>query len=234
MSNHGKKYREVREKIDPEKAYLLDEALELLKESSTTNFDASCEVHFNFNLDPKQADQNLRTTVSLPAGTGKEVKVVAFVDAGDSAAAKAAGAIEAGTEELIAKIEKGWLDFDVAVAVPDQMKKLGKIAKTLGQKRLMPNPKAGTITPDFENAIKDLKKGKIEIRLDKDANSHNIFGKISFDTEKLKENLLAIAHAVLENKPTGIKGIYINNVSVSSSMGPGIKVDVADLTAAAK
>lgn len=234
MSKHGKKYVEAAKLVDEETHYTLDEALELLKKTSTTKFDSSCEVHFNMGLDPTQAEENIRTTVALPNGTGKDVKVVAFVGDDLVKEAKAAGAIEAGTEELVEKIEKGWLDFDVAVAAPDQMKSLGKIAKTLGQKRLMPNPKAGTVTPDIANTIEALKKGKVEIRIDKNSNLHNIFGKVSFDGAKLKENLLAIVKAVMEVKPSGSKGTYMQSCTLTTSMGPGIKVDTKDAIAAAK
>lgn len=234
MSKHGKKYREASKLIDPEASYPLDEAIELLKKTSTTKFDSSCEVHFNLGLDPTQAEENIRTTVSLPHGTGKDVRIVAFVGDDKVKEAKAAGAVEAGTEDLIAKIEKGWLEFDVAVATPDQMKEIGKVAKTLGQKRLMPNPKAGTITPDVGKAIESLKKGKVEVRVDKQANLHNIFGKVSFDEAKLKENLLAIVKAVMDEKPSSLKGIYMKNLSVSTSMGPGVKVDVRNAMEAAR
>lgn len=234
MSKHGKKYVEAAKLVDVETHYTVDEAIELLKKTSTTKFDSSCEVHFNMGLDPAQAEENIRTTVALPNGTGKDVRVVAFVGDDLVKEAKAAGAIEAGTEELIEKIEKGWLDFDVAVAAPDQMKGLGKIAKTLGQKRLMPNPKAGTVTPDIAKTVEALKKGKIEVRVDKQANLHNIFGKVSFDDAKLKENLLAIVKAVMDAKPSSTKGIYMKSLTLTTSMGPGVKVDVRDAVEAAK
>ncbi len=234
MSKHGKKYVEAAKLIDEETHYNVDEAVELLKKTSTTKFDSSCEVHFNMGLDPTQAEENIRTTVALPNGTGKDIKVVAFVGDDLVKEAKAAGASEAGTEELVAKIEKGWLDFDVAVAAPDQMKLLGKIAKTLGQKRLMPNPKAGTVTPDIAKTVEALKKGKVEIRVDKEANLHNIFGKVSFDDAKLKENLLAIVKAIMEAKPSGTKGIYMKSCTLTTSMGPGVKVDTREVIAAAK
>ncbi|MDA1060410.1 MAG: 50S ribosomal protein L1 [bacterium] len=225
MPKHGKKYQEAKKLVEKE-VYLMDEALELLKKTSTTKFDSSCEVHFRLGVDPKQADQNIRTSIGLPNGTGKDVRVVAFVADGDVKAAKAAGAIEAGTDDLVKKIDKGWTDFDVAVAVPDQMKDIAKVAKTLGQKRLMPSPKSGTVTPDFEKAISDLKKGRVEIRVDKDANLHNIFGKVSFDDAKLKENLQAIIKTVLEVKPATSKGIYVRSLSLTTSMGPTVPLDI--------
>ena len=227
MKRRGKKYTELAKQIEAGRAYTLDEAMALIKKTSPCKFDASCEVHFNLGLDTKQADQNIRTTVSLPHGTGKDVRVVAFVAEDSAKEAKAAGALEAGTETLIQKIEKGWTDFDVAVATPDQMKTLGKVAKILGQKRLMPSPKAGTVGPDFAKIIADLKKGKVELRVDKEGNLHNIFGKVSFSEENLKGNLKTIIKTVLDVKPGSSKGNYMNSLTVTSSMGPGIKVDVS-------
>ncbi len=226
MAKRGKKYKDAAKLIDKE-SYTLDEAIALLKKTSVTKFDSSCEAHFKLGLDPKQADQNIRTTTSLPHGTGKDVRVVAFVDEGDVKAAIAAGAMEAGTDDLVKKIEKGWTDFDIVVAKPDQMKSIGKIAKTLGQKRLMPSPKAGTVTPDFEKAIAELKKGRVEIRVDKEANLHNIFGKVSFDEAKLKENLTVLIKTVKEAKPDSTKGTYMENLVVTTSMGPGIPIDIS-------
>ncbi|MBT4917789.1 50S ribosomal protein L1 [Candidatus Peregrinibacteria bacterium] len=233
MSKHGKKYKEAASLIQ-EEAYSLDGALELLKKTSVTKFDSSCEVHMNLGVDPKQADQNIRTSVNLPHGTGKDVKVVAFVGDENIKAAKAAGAIEAGTEDLIEKIEKGWVDFDVAVATPDQMRSIGKIAKTLGQKGLMPNPKAGTVTPDFAKTIEELKKGKVEVRVDKNGNLHLTFGKVSFDDANLRENLLTIVRAVLEIKPSTLKGSYLKSMTITTSMGPGVPVELSSATEEAK
>ena len=222
---HGKKYLEAKKLVES-KQYSLDEAIALLKKTNPAKFDASCEVHFYLGVDPKQADQNIRTTVALPHGTGKDVRVVAFVGEEKIKEAKAAGAIEAGTDVLIEKIEGGWLGFDVAVATPDQMKNLGKIAKTIGQKGLMPNPKTGTVTMDIAKKISEIKKGKVEVRIDKLSNLHNIFGKISFDEVKLKDNLKAIIKAVVENKPASSKGTYIKSITITSTMGPGIALDV--------
>lgn len=229
---HGKKYREAKALVEKE-SYSFDEALELLKKTSTVKFDASCEAHFYLGVDPTQADQNIRTTVTLPHGTGKDYKVVAFVDEGNVKAAKAAGAIEAGTADLVEKIEKGWTDFDIAVATPDQMKELGKVAKILGQKGLMPNPKTGTVTPEFEKAIEAVKKGRVEMRVDKEGNLHNIFGKVSFDDAKLKENLLTLVRAVKDAKPSSIKGNYIKSMTLACTMGPGVPVDVKSAMEAA-
>lgn len=233
MAKRGKKYVAAKKLVTKE-FYEMDEAIALLKKTSVTKFDASCEVHFKLGLDTKQADQNIRTSASLPHGTGKDVRVVAFVGDDKIKEAKAAGAVEAGTEGLIEKIEKGWLDFDVAIATPDQMKALGKVAKTLGQKRLMPNPKAGTVTPEFAKVIAELRKGKVEIRVDKDGNLHNIFGKVSFSEENLKENLKALIKTVLEAKPASTKGTYVNGLTITTTMGPGIRLDANKAIAESK
>jgi len=222
---HGKKYTEVRKLVE-KKPYPVKEAVELLKKTVSTKFDPTCEVHFKLGLDPKHAEQNIRTTVALPNGTGKVVRVVAFVGEDKVKEAKAAGAIEAGTEELLAKIEGGWLGFDVAVATPDQMKGLGKVAKILGQKKLMPNPKAGTVTTDVAKTIDELKRGKIELRLDKESNLHSIFGKASFDADKLQVNLMAIIKTIVEAKPATSKGTYLQKLVIANTMGPGIEIDI--------
>lgn len=227
----GKKYRAALEKLDRNKLYSIEEAVKLLGETSTTKFDSTAEVHLNLGLDPKQSDQMIRGTLALPHGTGQSVRVIAFVDEGKVKEAKAAGAVEAGSDDLIEKINKGWLEFDVAVATPDQMKKLGKVAKTLGQKGLMPNPKAGTVTPEPGKTIEEIKKGRIEYKLDKEANVHNIFGKISFGPEKLAENLKLFLKTIQEVKPAGVKGNYINSITVTTTMGPGIKISASQANA---
>lgn len=221
----GKKYQAANEKIDKKKLYSMAEAIALLKETATTKFDSTAEIHINTGLDPKQSDQMIRGTISLPHGTGKNIRVIAFVDDDKVKEAKAAGAVETGSDELIEKINKGWLDFDVAIATPDQMKKLGKIAKTLGQKGLMPNPKAGTVTPTPGKTIEEIKKGRVEYKLDKEANIHNIFGKVSFKEDQLIENLKGYLKAIQEVKPSGIKGNYLNSITICASMGPGIKMN---------
>ncbi|MBU0981167.1 50S ribosomal protein L1 [Patescibacteria group bacterium] len=231
MSKHGKKYRAASEKLDALKLYPLSEAIKLALETSTTKFDSSVEIHMHLGIDPKQAEQQIRTTVSLPHGTGKTVRVVAFVSDDKVKTCKDAGAIEAGSAELIAKIEKGWMDFDVAVATPEMMKELGKIARTLGQAGKMPNPKAGTVTPDPAAAVADVMKGQVEFRNDKLANLHNVVGKVSFGEQKLLENVKAYLLAVMEKKPSTMKGSYVKSITLATTMGPGIKVDVADATA---
>lgn len=225
MSKKGKKYRTAKEKLQKE-SYTIDEAIPLLIETSVTKFDSSCEIHMKLGIDPKHADQTLRGTVMLPHGTGKKLKVVAFVPDEKVKEAKGAGAIEAGSEELVEKIAGGWLDFDVAVATPDQMKKIGKIAKILGQQGLMPNPKSGTVTPDPGKTIEEIMKGKVEYRNDKLGNLHNIFGKVSFGEEKLKENLNVYIKAIQEAKPSGVKGVYIRSTTLTTTMGPGIKLEI--------
>ena len=222
----GKNYRAALEKIDPEAFYSLEDATKLAKETSTTKFDSSVEIHMNLGIDPKQAEQAIRATVSLPHGTGKTVRVVAFVGDDKVKEAKDAGAIEAGSKDLIEKVEKGWMDFDTAVATPDMMKDLAKIARTLGQAGLMPNPKAGTVTPEIGKTVGEIMKGQVEYRNDKLANLHNVVGKVSFGEKELMENLQTYLKAVKDKKPSGIKGNFINSMTLTTTMGPGIKLDV--------
>lgn len=224
----GKKYVKVAEMVDNSKLYTLDEACELLKKTSITKFVASCELHAKLGVDVKQADQLVRSTVALPNGTGKEVRVIAFVNDNQIKEAKEAGAIKAGLDELIEDITKGWMDFDVAVASPEVMKNLGKVAKTLGTKGLMPNPKAGTVSADIAKTIGELKKGRVEFRTDKQGQMHNMFGKVSFTEAQLKENLKALLKAIVDSKPAGAKGTYIMGLAVATTMGPGIKLDLAN------
>ena len=213
--------------VDINKSYTMLEACELLKKTSTTKFDSSCEIHIKLGVDTKQADQLVRSTVALPYGTGKVVRVIAFVNENQVKEAKDAGAVKAGLEDLIEDILKGFLDFDVAVASPEVMKNLGKIAKILGTKGLMPNPKAGTVTPEIAKTIAELKKGRVEFRTDKQGQLHNTFGKVSFNATDLEGNLKALLKAVSDTKPQGIKGTYIQGLSVATTMGPGIKIDVS-------
>jgi large subunit ribosomal protein L1 len=226
MAFHGKKYRAAVKKLEGVKACSIDEAVKLLKETSITKFDSSLEIHMRLNVDPTHADQMVRATLSMPHGTGKEVRVVAFVPEDKVKEAKAAGAMKAGIDELIDEISKGWTDFDVAVATPDAMKNLGKIAKILGTKGLMPNPKAGTVTTDVGKTIEAIRKGRVEFRTDKMGQIHNIFGKVSFTEEQMKDNLKSFIRSVLDTKPSSIKGTFIANISVATAMGPGIKLDL--------
>ena len=219
----GKKYAEKKALVT-KPSYSVTEAAELLTQLSTTKFDGAAEIHIRINADTTQADQLVRTTVALPHGTGKEVRIAAFVPDDMIAEAKKAGADLAGNEDLIKEIQEGKINFDIAVAVPRIMKDLGKVAKTLGQKGMMPSPKAGTVTEKIAKAIEELKKGRIECKMDKQGIIHAIFGKISFGGKKLAENLEAVLQAIKEAKPNGIKGEYINSVSVSPTMGPGLKV----------
>jgi large subunit ribosomal protein L1 len=227
MPARGKKYRDSLGKINKSKVYSVEEAAKLLKELSPTKFDSTVEIHMNLRIDPTQADQVIRSTVGLPHGTGKDVRIVAFMDDSKAQEALDAGAVKAGVTELVEEIEKGWLDFDVAVATPDVMKQLGKIARTLGQKGLMPNPKAGTVTPNVAEAIAELKKGKVEFRNDKQGNLHNAIGKVSFSEEQLKDNIETYVKAIISGRPAGVKGTFIKSVTATTTMGPGIKVDVS-------
>lgn len=231
---HGKKYKEALKVLEGKETVTLDEAAALLKKTSTTKFDSSCEVHIRLGIDPTQADQLIRSTIALPHGTGKTVRVVAFVPDDKVKEAKEAGAIKAGLDDLIEEITKGWLEFDIAVATPDVMKNLGKIAKILGTKGLMPNPKAGTVTPDVGKTIGEITKGRVEYRTDKLGQIHNIFGKVSFSEEHLKGNLVALLKAINDSKPAAVKGAFIQNISVATSMGPGIKLDMPSVMAALK
>jgi len=225
MKKRGKNYKKVMDLVDRSKLYTLDEACELLKKTATTKFDSSCELHLKLGVDVKVADQLVRSTVSLPNGTGKDVRVIAFVNDNQIKEAKEAGAVKAGLEDLIEEITKGYMDFDVAVASPEVMKNLGKVAKTLGTKGLMPNPKAGTVTTDIAKTIGELKKGRVEFRTDKQGQMHNTFGKVSFTQEQLKQNLKALLKAIIDLKPSGTKGTYVQTLAVATTMGPGIKID---------
>lgn len=228
MAKQSKALRGAYEKFDAEKAYPLAEAIKILIDSKSVKFDATAELHMNLGIDPKHADQQVRTTISLPNGTGKSVKVVVFCEDEKVKEAKAAGAIEAGAESLIEKVSKGWTDFDVAVATPSMMRSLSKVARALGPKGLMPNPKAGTVSPDVEKTVKELVGGRIEFRNDKTGIVHTIFGKVSFGEKKLEENLVALLAAIKAAKPTGAKGVYMKSASINCTMGPGISIEIAD------
>ncbi|MFA6038845.1 MAG: 50S ribosomal protein L1 [Candidatus Peribacteraceae bacterium] len=219
----GKKYAEKKALVT-KKSYPVPEAVELLTQLSTTKFDASAELHIRILADTTQADQLVRTTVALPHGTGKAVRVAAFVTDDKIDEAKKAGADIVGNEDLIKDVQDGKINFDIAVAMPRIMKDLGKVAKILGQKGLMPSPKAGTVTDAIGKAVEELKKGRIECRMDKQGIIHSVFGKLSFGAKKLEENLNTVLQAIQEAKPSGIKGEYIGSISISPTMGPGVKV----------
>lgn len=225
----GKKYLDAVKLYDKSVAYAGLEAIELAKKTSVTKFDATVEVAFRLNVDPKKAEQNLRGAISLPHGTGKTVRVVVVAKPDKAKEALAAGADEAGDVELIEKIGKGWFDFDVMVATPDMMAQLGKLGRVLGPKGLMPNPKTGTVTMNVEQAVKDSKAGKIEYRTDKVGNIHAPIGKVSFDAKKLHENMLTIYDQLVRIKPSTVKGTYMKKIAVSTTMGPGIIVDEANI-----
>ena len=221
----GKKYNQGLEKLEAEKAYGFDESLILLKEIANKNFDETVELHFRLGVDPKKANQMVRGTVVLPNGTGKDVKVLVFAEGDKVDEAKNAGADYVGMDGLAEKIQGGWTDFDVAIASPNMMGKVGKLARILGPRRLMPNPKAGTITNDIKKAVKEAKAGKVEYRTDKFSNIHVPLGKVSFENEKLAENAEVLMRAILRDRPASAKGRYVRNITICSTMSPGIKID---------
>src|SRR5256886_9476918 len=225
MSKNSKAYRAALEKIDRDNLYTPLQAAKLAKETSSTKQDSTVEVAIRLGVDPRKADQMVRGTVNLPHGTGKTARVAVFAVGEKAEEATAAGADIVGSDDLIEKIQGGFLDFDAAIAAPDQMAKVGRIARILGPRGLMPNPKTGTVTPDVAKAITDIKGGKINFRVDKQANLHLVIGKVSFDAEKLVENYAAALDEVLRSKPSAAKGRYLKKVNFSTTMGPGIPVD---------
>lgn len=229
LERRGKKYQEAAKLIDKEKAYTLKEALQLLPKLSQTKFDATAELHIRLNVDPRQADQNLRDTVVLPAGTGKSVRVAVFAEDDDVTKAIKAGADTAGSDEFLQKLDKGTIDFDVLIATPQMMGRLGKYARVLGPKGLMPNPKSGTVTNDIEKAVSEAKAGRVEYRVDSAGIVHVGFGKVSFGAEKLMQNATALIQSIKANKPSSIKGAYFESLYVTVSMGPSVKIDIADI-----
>ena len=226
MKKFGKKYVEASNKVEKNKLYTVEEAIDLVKNTSTTKFDSTVEVAFKLNLDTKKADQQLRGSLVLPNGTGKTKKILVLAKGAQAEAAKNAGADYVGDVDMIEKIQKENLfDFDTIIATPEMMPMLGKIVKILGPKVLMPNPKTGTVTTTPDKAVEDVKKGMIEYRADSYGNVHTIIGKVSFDADKLKENFNYLYNTIVKAKPSAVKGTYIQNISVSTTMGPGIKVD---------
>jgi len=221
----SKNLKEYRTKIEHMKQYDLTEAVQILKDNKYTKFDESIEVAMRLGVDPKHADQMVRGTVALPNGTGKSVSVVVFAQGDKAKEAEEAGADHVGSDDLAAKIKGGWTDFDVCVATPDMMRVLGPLGKVLGPRGLMPNPKTGTVTMDLARTVKELKGGRIEFRIDKQANIAGAVGKLSFDADKIVENVIAYVDAIVKAKPTSTKGAYILSMSVCSTMSPGIKLD---------
>ena len=235
MAKHGKKYREASSRYDKHTPYPAREALELVKTFASSNFDETVDAVFTLGIDPRKADQLVRGTVSLPHGTGKDVRVAVFAPADKEKEATEAGADVVGGKELVEKIQAGGdLDFDVAIATPDMMSEVGKLGRVLGPRGLMPNPKAGTVTPDVAKAVEEFKAGRIEYRNDRYGNVHIPVGKSSFEVDQLADNLATLASEVIRAKPASSKGRFIKNISVSSTMGPGVKVDVGQIEDFAK
>lgn len=225
----SKKYIEAAKLVDSTKLYSLEEAVELAKKASYSKFDGSIELAIRLGLDPRKSDQQIRGALVLPNGTGKDVRVLVITSEDKFEDAKSAGADFVGGDDMIEQISKGWFEFDTLIASPNMMAKIGKIGKVLGPKGLMPNPKTGTVTPDVAKAVAEAKAGKVEYRLDKEANMHLTVGKVSFDSAKLLENVNAVIEKVIQVKPSGAKGTYIKNVSLAASMGVGVKVNTEDM-----
>ncbi len=228
----GKKFQQACERVDRERAYPLQEATDLMLQTRYADFDETAEVAMNLGVDPRHADQNVRGALLLPHGTGKNVRVVVFAKGDKELEAREAGADEVGSEELAKRIQDGWMDFERVVATPDMMKVVGRLGRVLGPRGLMPNPKVGTVTFEVGRAVREQKAGKIEFRVDKGGVIHLPFGRVSFGSEKLRDNLLAVVDAILKAKPQAAKGTYLKRVSISTTMGPGIRLDTADLQAA--
>jgi large subunit ribosomal protein L1 len=233
MSKRGKKYLESAKLVDRTRTYLPEEAIELAKKTSFTSFDATVEAHLRLGVDPRKADQQVRSIALLPHGTGKKRRILVFAEGEAEKIAQEAGADYVGSDDLIQQIQEGWLDFEMAIAIPQVMGKVGRLGKILGPRGLMPNPKAGTLVPaeDLPRLIKEMRSGRVEFRLDKTANMHVPIGKVSFPKENLLDNLAALMEAVLKAKPASAKGQFIRKITLTTTMGPGIKVDVAEARA---
>lgn len=234
MAKNGKKYQEAIKLVDRAKTYSIPEAIELTRKTAYARFDETVELHLRMNLDPRNADQQVRGTVSLPHGLGKKTRILVFAQGEAVKMAEEAGADYVGGEDMVKKIEEGWLDFDVTIATPDMMGKIGKLGKILGRRGLMPNPKLGTVVPgtDVPRVIREISKGRAEFRLDRAGNIHMAVGKKSFETEKLAENISAAIEAIVKAKPSGSKGQYIRRATVAASMGPGIRLDLRSVLSA--
>lgn len=230
---HGKKYIEAAKLVDRDRSYGPEEAAQLAKDTSVGQFDASVEVHLRLGVDPRHADQMVRGTIVLPHGTGKVVRVAVFAQAEKAQEALRAGADEVGSEDLVKKIEAGWLEFDVAIATPDLMGQVGRLGKILGRRGLMPNPKSGTITFDVERAVREVKAGRVEFKVDKAGIVHVAIGKVSFEADQLVANLASLIDAINRAKPAGAKGTYLRALTIATTMGPGIKVDIPGVLAVA-
>jgi large subunit ribosomal protein L1 len=228
MSKHGKKFLAAAEKVDRNKSYTPKEAISLAKETSITSFDSTVELHMRLGVDPRHAEQQVRDVVLLPHGLGKTVRVVVFAEAEGALLARDAGADVIADDEIIAKIQNGWTDFDVAIATPEMMGKAGRLGRVLGPRGLMPNPKAGTVVPeeDLPRAINEAKAGRVEFRTDKTANLHVPIGKVSFTEQQLYDNLATVIEAIMKARPSNTKGTYVRKVVLTTTMGPGIKIDV--------
>jgi large subunit ribosomal protein L1 len=236
VAKRGKKYREAAAKVDRSRSYSVDEALQLVKETNYAAFDAAVEAHMRLGVDPRHADQQVRGTVVLPHGTGKPVRVLVFAEGEAQRIAQEAGADYAGGDELIQKIQGGWLDFDLAIAVPQIMGKVGRLGRILGPRGLMPNPRVGTVVPqeDLPRVIREAKQGRVEFRVDRGANIHVAIGRVSFTIDQLRENLAALLAEVLKARPAAVRGQYIRRLSLCSTMGPGIRVDLNEAQALAR
>lgn len=234
MGRRGKKYLEAKAKVDPTRRYPLDEALRLLPETSYARFDETVEMAVRLGVDPRKADQVVRGSVLLPHGTGRPVRVLVFARGDKQREAQEAGADWVGAEELVERIKGGWLEFDRAVATPDMMPLVGRIGRILGPRGLMPNPKAGTVTFDVGRAVRELKQGRVEFRVDKGGIVHVPVGKVSFGPERLKENVLSVVETLLRLRPASAKGAYLRSAALSTTMGPGIKLDLSSLREGAR
>ncbi len=221
----GKKMKAAIAKVDKEKFYSIDEAMALAKEVNIANFDSSVDLHIRLGVDPRKADQGIRGTVTLPHGTGKTKRVLVLCTPDKEQEALDAGADYAGLDDLVQKIQGGWLDFDVVVAMPQTMAKLGRLGRVLGPRGLMPNPKSGTVTPDVGKAVSEVKKGKVAFRVDKFGIIHTSIGRVSFSADKLVDNAKEMIHTIVKMKPSSVKGVYMKGVSVAPTMGPGVKID---------
>jgi len=227
MPKRGKKYREAAKLVEPGRTYSPQEALDLVRKTNYAHFDTTIELHLRTGLDPRHADQQVRGVVLLPKGTGKKVRLLVFAEGEGDKIARDAGVDHVGGDELIAEVQKGWFDFDLAIATPSMMRKVGRLGRLLGPRGLMPSPKAGTIVPeeDLPRVIQEARQGRVEYRVDKTANIHVPIGKVSFPTENLVENMAAIMEAIVRARPAALKGTYIRKITVCNTMGPGIRVD---------